>query len=48
MTLACGLIMLFLSSLARADVVITQLANEGVLVTDVRTRVLIDAMVVEP
>jgi L-ascorbate metabolism protein UlaG (beta-lactamase superfamily) len=48
MTLACGLIMLFLSSLARADVVITQLANEGVLVTDGRTRVLIDAMVVEP
>jgi L-ascorbate metabolism protein UlaG (beta-lactamase superfamily) len=31
-----------------ADVSITQLANEGVMITDGKTRILIDAMVVEP
>lgn len=31
-----------------ADITITQLANEGVMVTDGQTRVLIDGMVVEP
>jgi L-ascorbate metabolism protein UlaG (beta-lactamase superfamily) len=35
-------------SLMSQDLSITQLANEGVMVTDGETRVLIDAMVVEP
>lgn len=35
--------------LARADVTITQLANEGVIISDeVSTRIMIDGMVVEP
>ncbi len=31
-----------------ADLTVTQLANEGVMITDGETRILIDAMVVEP
>jgi L-ascorbate metabolism protein UlaG (beta-lactamase superfamily) len=37
-----------LSGDVSADVMLTQLANEGVLVSDGETRILIDAMVVEP
>ena len=31
-----------------ADIIVTKLANQGVLVSDGSTRILIDAMVVEP
>jgi L-ascorbate metabolism protein UlaG (beta-lactamase superfamily) len=41
-------VLLCLSPSPRADITITQLANEGVMITDGETRVLIDAMVVEP
>lgn len=33
---------------ARADITITQLANEGVIISDGETRIMIDGMVVEP
>ena len=33
---------------AQADITITQLANEGVIISDGKTRVMIDGMVVEP
>lgn len=48
---ACLVPLAFLAGLSgtvSADVIVTQLANEGVMVTDGETRILIDAMVVEP
>jgi L-ascorbate metabolism protein UlaG (beta-lactamase superfamily) len=47
---ACtALAMLVLASgLLQADITITQLANEGVIVSDGETRIMIDGMVVEP
>jgi L-ascorbate metabolism protein UlaG (beta-lactamase superfamily) len=45
-----GLLILIacLSGPAHADLTVTQLANEGVMITDGEIRILIDAMVVEP
>ncbi len=40
-------LLLFLGN-AQADIVITQLANEGVIISDGETRIMIDGMVVEP
>lgn len=45
--LICVILIAFFSNPASADLVITQLANEGVMITDGETRILIDAMVVE-
>jgi L-ascorbate metabolism protein UlaG (beta-lactamase superfamily) len=36
------------SGLVQADITVTQLANEGVIVSDGETRIMIDGMVVEP
>jgi L-ascorbate metabolism protein UlaG (beta-lactamase superfamily) len=46
----CGLVVLLACAVSAplpADVTITQLANEGVIVTDGETRIMIDGMVVE-
>jgi L-ascorbate metabolism protein UlaG (beta-lactamase superfamily) len=44
---ACAALLLVSCPLA-ADITITQLANEGVIVSDGETRIIIDGMVVEP
>jgi L-ascorbate metabolism protein UlaG (beta-lactamase superfamily) len=43
-----AIVLLCLSVSVRADITITQLANEGAIVSDGETRVMIDGMVVEP
>ena len=40
--------LVLVSGLVQADITITQLANEGVIVSDGETRIMIDGMVVEP
>jgi L-ascorbate metabolism protein UlaG (beta-lactamase superfamily) len=40
--------LLLASGLLQADITVTQLANEGVIVSDGETRIMIDGMVVEP
>ena len=45
--IACSVLALASSPL-HADITITQLANEGVIVSDGETRIMIDGMVVEP
>lgn len=42
------LALVFCLAEAQADIVITQLANEGVIISDGDTRIMIDGMVVEP
>lgn len=42
-----ALVLVFLSLPAQAEVIITQLANEGVLISDGTTRIMIDGMVVD-
>jgi len=46
--IAKAIIFLCLSLPLQADITITQLANEGVIVSDGETRIMIDGMVVEP
>jgi len=42
------LLFLCLSASLRADITVTQLANEGVIISDGETRIMIDGFVVEP
>ena len=42
------IVMLLASAGLNADITITQLANEGVIISDGATRIMIDGMVVEP
>jgi L-ascorbate metabolism protein UlaG (beta-lactamase superfamily) len=46
--LATKAILLFLAASVCADVTVTQLPNEGVIISDDETRIMIDGMVVEP
>jgi L-ascorbate metabolism protein UlaG (beta-lactamase superfamily) len=47
-TIASAIVFFCLSLPLQADVTITQLANDGVIVSDGETRIIIDGMVVEP
>lgn len=43
-----AVLLICLSATLQADILVTQLANEGVIVSDGETRIMIDGMVVEP
>jgi hypothetical protein len=43
-----AIVLLCLSLSVQADITVTQLANEGVIISDGETRIIIDGMVVEP
>lgn len=43
-----AIVLLCFSFSIQADIIITQLANEGVIISDGETRIIIDGMVVEP